>query len=46
MYIFVVDGVAIIICTNDEDLGHYIDDAMAYDKPFTAVEAETLVDRR
>ena len=46
MYIFVVDGVAIIICANDEDLGHYIRDAIAYNKLFTVVEAKTLVDRR
>ena len=45
MYIFVVEGVA-LICANDEDLGHYIDDAMADDKPFAVIETKTLVDRR
>lgn len=45
MYIFVVDGVA-IICANDEDLGHYIRNAIAYNKLFTGVEAKTLIDHR
>lgn len=45
MYIVVIEGVA-IICANGEDLGHYIRDAMAYNKLFTVVEAKTLVDRR
>lgn len=45
MYIVVVEGVD-IICANGEDLGHYIRDAIAYNKLFTVVEAKTLVDRR